>query len=74
MPKKIRELKSMLRRAGFVEQSGKGSHVNFWHPAISGTFVTISGNDGHDARKYHEKEVAEVIDRARRGLKSGSQQ
>jgi len=55
----------MLRRAGFVEKSGKGSHVNFWHPAVTGTFITISGNDGDDAGRYHEKKTDAVLNRAR---------
>ncbi len=63
MPKKIRELKAMLRRAGFLEKSGKGSHVNFVHPTIAGLRVTISGNDGDDAPRYHEKRVESVIKR-----------
>jgi len=67
MPKKIRQLKAMLRQAGFTEKSGKGSHVNFWHPAVTGTFVTISGNDGDDAARYHEKQVAAALERVRQG-------
>jgi predicted RNA binding protein YcfA (HicA-like mRNA interferase family) len=73
MPKKIRELKGMLRKAGFFEESGRGSHVNFWHPLVDGTFVTLSGNDGQDARRYHEKQVATAIDRVKRASSSGSE-
>jgi predicted RNA binding protein YcfA (HicA-like mRNA interferase family) len=74
MPKKVRELKAMLRKAGFAEDSGRGSHVNFWYPGIPGTFVTVSGNDGDDARRYHEKHVAAAIARVRRTLEPGSGQ
>jgi predicted RNA binding protein YcfA (HicA-like mRNA interferase family) len=28
MPKKVRELKQILRKAGFIELAGKGSHTN----------------------------------------------
>ena len=70
MPKKVRELKQMLRRAGFTEKQGKGSHVNFWHDAVSGTFVTISGNDGADAARYQDKQVALVLERVRRASDS----
>jgi len=31
MPKKIRELIQMLKKAGFVNRGGKGSHRNFKH-------------------------------------------
>jgi predicted RNA binding protein YcfA (HicA-like mRNA interferase family) len=61
MPKKIRELKSMLRIAGFTFRSGKGSHSIWTHPSLPGRSVTLSGNDGDDARKYHEKQVREII-------------
>ena len=61
MPKKVRELKSMLRRAGFSEDSGKGSHVNFWYEGVHGTYVTLSGKDGADAKRYLEEQVHRVI-------------
>ncbi len=32
MPKKIRELKEMLRQSGFTQRPGKGSHTNWTHP------------------------------------------
>ena len=36
MPKKIRELKRMLTKAGFTQRTGKGSHTNWFHPLYSG--------------------------------------
>ncbi|MEL6930848.1 MAG: type II toxin-antitoxin system HicA family toxin [Cyanobacteria bacterium J06600_6] len=51
MPKKIRELKKMLRKAGFQEIPGKASHTNWIHRYYSGK-VTISGNYGSDAKAY----------------------
>ena len=59
MPKKVRELISMLERAGFINRGGKGSHRNYLHP--SGVKITISGKPGNDALKYQEKEVKKVI-------------
>jgi predicted RNA binding protein YcfA (HicA-like mRNA interferase family) len=59
MPKKIRELIQSLKQAGFVDRGGKGSHRNFKHPA--GKKITISGNPGHDAKKYQERDVKNVI-------------
>jgi predicted RNA binding protein YcfA (HicA-like mRNA interferase family) len=56
MPKKIRELKAMLLKAGFVCESGKGSHTKWSHPLLSGK-LTLSGNDGIDAKPYQEKDV-----------------
>ncbi|MBD6618726.1 type II toxin-antitoxin system HicA family toxin [Komarekiella sp. 'clone 1'] len=49
MPKKIRELKSLLLQAGFSYRPGKGSHTNWYHPLLPGR-VTISGKDGSDAK------------------------
>jgi predicted RNA binding protein YcfA (HicA-like mRNA interferase family) len=60
MPKKIRELKSSLRKAGFRWRPGKGSHTIWEHP-LAEKSVTISGKDGADAKRYQEQEVAEQI-------------
>ena len=49
MPKKIAELKKILKKAGFQKLPGKGSHTNWTHPLYSGK-VTISGKDGNDAK------------------------
>lgn len=61
MPLKIKELIRILTYAGFVECGGKGSHRNFKHP--SGSRVTISGQLGHDAKKYQERAVAAAIEK-----------
>lgn len=60
MPRKIRDLKKMLRKAGFSERPGKGSHTNWTHPLYQGR-VTISGKDSDDAKRYQEKEVERAI-------------
>ncbi|MEH2070503.1 MAG: type II toxin-antitoxin system HicA family toxin [Nostoc sp.] len=62
MPKKIRELKSLLLQAGFTFRSGKGSHTNWYHPLLTGR-VTISGKDGSDAKPYQEKDVNNALQR-----------
>ena len=60
MPVKIRELINKLEKAGFVNRGGKGSHRNFEHPL--GARVTLSGNQGDDAKRYQEKEVMKKIE------------
>ncbi len=60
MPKKIRELKQVLRKAGFTEITGKGSHTNWTHPYYVGK-LTVSGQDGADAKRYQEKDVSLAI-------------
>jgi predicted RNA binding protein YcfA (HicA-like mRNA interferase family) len=60
MPKKIRELKQLLRQAGFQELPGKGSHTNWIHPLYIGK-ITISGKDGADAKPYQEKDILRAV-------------
>lgn len=60
MPKKIRELKQLLRKAKFEEIPGKGSHTNWIHPLYVGK-ITVSGKDSADAKRYQEKEVLSAI-------------
>jgi predicted RNA binding protein YcfA (HicA-like mRNA interferase family) len=62
MPKKIRQLKAMLRQAGWLQDSGggKGSHTTGMHPRVERK-VTLSGNDGQDAKRYQEKDVGDAV-------------
>ncbi len=60
MPKKIRELKTLLLRSGFSCKSGNGSHTKWYHPLLDG-MVTVSGKDGNDAWFYQEKDVLQAI-------------
>jgi len=63
MPRKIRELISDLKAAGFIDRGGKGSHRNFVHTTTK-VSVTLSGNQGDDAHKYQEKDVKTAIEEA----------
>jgi predicted RNA binding protein YcfA (HicA-like mRNA interferase family) len=60
MPRKIRDLIKDLEKAGFVNRGGKGSHKNFVHPKLTKP-ITISGNEGDDAKHYQEKAVLTAI-------------
>ena len=60
MPKKIRELKAILRKAGFSSRPGKGSHTVWEYPGLPATF-TLAGNDGDDARPYQEQKVRQIL-------------
>ncbi|RLA21703.1 MAG: hypothetical protein DRQ62_09175 [Gammaproteobacteria bacterium] len=64
MPKNIRELITVLEKAGFSNRGGKDSHRNFLHP--SEAKVTISGKPGSDALKYQEKEVQSKIEEVKK--------
>ncbi len=63
MPKKIRHLKKMLRKAGFTDRPGKGSHTVLSHPRLKES-LTLAGHDGDDAKAYQEKEVREAVRQA----------
>ncbi|MGF1576254.1 MAG: type II toxin-antitoxin system HicA family toxin [Cyanophyceae cyanobacterium] len=60
MPKKIRELKQMLRKAGFTYEPAKGSHTKWSHVLLSKKLV-IPGNDGNDAKPYLESQVKDAL-------------
>ena len=60
MPKKIRELKALLLKAGFEWRKGKGSHSVWNHKNIDYP-ITISGKDSDDAKKYQENAVKKAI-------------
>jgi predicted RNA binding protein YcfA (HicA-like mRNA interferase family) len=62
MPRKIRELKSLLLKAGFIQEPGKGSHTKWFHPLLPGKLI-LSGKDGADAKLYQEKDIATVLQR-----------
>jgi len=60
MPKKIRELKGMLRKAGFVQRASKGSHTVWSHSDLPEK-VVLSGKDGNDAKPYQERDVLTAL-------------
>ena len=60
MPRTIRELIKDLKKAGFVNRGGKGSHRNYVHS--SGVVLTISGKLGNDTKPYQEKLVKQKIE------------
>jgi len=42
MPKKIRELKAILRQAGWLQlEGGKGSHTKWMHPRVKRRIVDM---------------------------------
>ena len=64
MPRKVRQLIQDLRSAGFqiIPGGGKGSHRKYVHPRYPGA-VTISGQEGSDAKHYQERQVRKAIDK-----------
>ncbi|KKD36945.1 MAG: type II toxin-antitoxin system HicA family toxin [Limnoraphis robusta] len=67
MPKKVRELKQMLQKAGFtlLPKRGKGSHSYWIHPLLSNPIV-LSGKDSKDAKPYQEKDVIAALEEVKR--------
>jgi predicted RNA binding protein YcfA (HicA-like mRNA interferase family) len=60
MPRKIRELITDLRKAGFTLDRQKGSHRQFKHPTFPGT-ITVSGGESDDAKTYQERQITKAI-------------
>lgn len=73
MPKKIRELKAQLSKAGFIllPKRGKASHSRWKHPLLP-YLITLSGNDGDDAQRYQEKDAADAPSQAFESLGQGA--
>ena len=65
MPRKIRQLISDLKLAGFTLDRQKGSHRQFRHKDWPGV-VTISGGEGDDVQRYQERQVAQAIAQSRK--------
>lgn len=67
MPKKIRELKSMLLKAGFesMPKRGKGSHALYQYPGTT-IRVNLPGKDSSDAKPYLEKQVKVAIQKSKK--------
>ena len=63
MLKKIRELLSILKKHGFVDRGGKGSHRSLVHE--QGIRITISGKLGGDAKRYQERAVEDAVRRVK---------
>ena len=70
LPRKKRQLKADLRKAGFVVEKsrGKGSHTIWEHPRFPDITVALSGHDGDDADHYEEKLVRQAIAEVRKRL------
>ncbi len=69
MPRKIRQLKGDLRKAGFTlsAKRGKGSHTMWEHPDAPELLVILSGQDGDDAKSYQERDVKVALRKIRQG-------
>jgi predicted RNA binding protein YcfA (HicA-like mRNA interferase family) len=63
MPRKVRELRADLRRAGFQSRAarGKGSHTFWTHRLLPSEQITLSGHDGDDAKPYQERLVRNIL-------------
>lgn len=60
MPKKIRELKALLLKAGCQVEKAKGSHTKWSHPSLSDKLI-LSGSDSSDAKPYQESAVKKYL-------------
>ena len=65
MPRKVRQLRADLRRAGWDVDRQTGSHQIWKHPLVPGVEVNLAGQDGADAYRYQERDVREAVRLAR---------
>lgn len=65
MPRKLRELRADLRRAGFVLHRTRGSHTMWKHPLLRGIGAVLAGQDSAGAKQYQEDEVRRALEAAR---------
>jgi predicted RNA binding protein YcfA (HicA-like mRNA interferase family) len=72
MPPRIHELKTQLRRAGFVQHRGKGSRTIWTHPDLPGQRLTISGNDDDVDGRCQEQAIRKMVARLPAGNRSAA--
>jgi predicted RNA binding protein YcfA (HicA-like mRNA interferase family) len=61
MPRKLRQLKADLRRAGAFQVSQEGSHTKWKHTLVPGSTLILSGHDGDDAKSYQDSAVRDLL-------------
>jgi predicted RNA binding protein YcfA (HicA-like mRNA interferase family) len=61
MPRKIRQLKADLRKAGAYQASQEGSHTKWKHSLVPESMLILSGHDGEDAKPYQERAVRDLL-------------
>ena len=61
MQKKIRQLKAVLSKAGFIMRPEKGSHTKWIHGKFPDIFANLSGKDGNDAKQYQIEDVQKAL-------------
>ena len=54
----------MLRKAGFDERNAQGSHTRWVYSTFRDVYVTISEQDGSDAKPYQLEQLAKAIQSA----------
>ena len=66
MPRKIRELRADLGRAGFALDHQTGSHQVWKHPRLPHLSIIVAGRDGADAKPYQEVQLRRALAALRR--------
>jgi len=54
---KLRDLRAVLRRAGFTARCNGGSHEVWTSSSRPGCNIVLAGQDGKEAHKYQEAKV-----------------
>lgn len=65
MPRKLRQLRSELRRGRWsIDRQSGTSHQIWKHPLVPDLEVNLAGKDGDDAKHYQERVVREALRRS----------
>ena len=62
MPRKVRQVRTDLRRKGFIIINQEDSHEKWGHWLIP-TTITVAGKDGDDVPPYLEKQLRIILDK-----------
>lgn len=65
MPRKLRELRADLQKAGFRIERQSGSHQVWKHPEVPDVDAVLAGKDSDDVKFYEERQVREALRRLR---------
>lgn len=64
---KLRELRAVLRRGGFVVRQNGTSHQVWTNPYQPSCAIVLAGSDGQEAHKYQVKRVRRVVVQIQKG-------
>ena len=71
MPRKLRQLRADLKKAGWYKARQVGSHEQWKHPLLPNALIPLAGHDGDDADQYQERDIRKGVQAAHDAEKKG---